>query len=272
MIKITANNTPIGLDIFSFPGGEQHVRLDPAQLDQLKQAQTVSLEAHLQTSTDIMALLLVTDAIKRCAPSAAIRLICPYVPYARQDRVALAGEALSIRVFADLINAQGYDEVEIWDPHSNVTAALLDRVCIVHACEFVQQIDLNDCVVLAPDHGAAKRAYACAQTLHAPFAIAQKHRDVQTGDITHTSVSDSLPQSANVLIVDDICDGGRTFIELAKVLKNQTSGRIHLYVTHGIFSKGFRVFEGLIDTIYVANSWSDTLPGHVKRLSRLAQA
>ena len=53
----------------------------------------------------------------------------------------------------------------------------------------------------------------------------------------------------SVLIADDICDGGRTFIELAKVLKERGAAHIHLHVTHGIFSKGKAVFEGLIDTV-----------------------
>jgi ribose-phosphate pyrophosphokinase len=55
------------------------------------------------------------------------------------------------------------------------------------------------------------------------------------------------------LIVDDICDGGRTFIELAKVLRPWTTGKIYLYVTHGIFSNGLDVFNSLIDGVYTAN-------------------
>ena len=54
-------------------------------------------------------------------------------------------------------------------------------------------------------------------------------------------------------IVDDICDGGRTFIEIAKYLKEADSidsSRIHLMVTHGFFTKGLGVFDGLIDHIY----------------------
>jgi ribose-phosphate pyrophosphokinase len=65
------------------------------------------------------------------------------------------------------------------------------------------------------------------------------------------------------LIVDDICDGGRTFIELAKVLRPLTSGQVKLYVTHGIFSAGFEALAGL-DRIFVANPFPADLPGFVQ--------
>jgi ribose-phosphate pyrophosphokinase len=80
-----------------------------------------------------------------------------------------------------------------------------------------------------------------------------------TGNITATKVDSNtstfVGSNKRFLIVDDICDGGRTFTELAKVLKKWTDMPVDLYVTHGIFSKGMSVFDGLIDNIYCANPW-----------------
>jgi len=97
-----------------------------------------------------------------------------------------------------------------------------------------------------------------AQYLDVGVIDASKVRDVKTGEILYTSVNyqEGGLKGKNVLIVDDICDGGRTFIELARVLENYNEANsVDLYVTHGIFSKGLGVFDGLIDKIYTPNSW-----------------
>ncbi|MEQ2351952.1 phosphoribosyltransferase family protein [Pseudoalteromonas piscicida] len=85
---------------------------------------------------------------------------------------------------------------------------------------------------------------------------AQKVRNLKTGEIVQTQVLGEV-KGKDLLIVDDICDGGRTFTELAKVLKAQGANSIALYVTHGIFSQGLGVFSGLIDTVYTTNSCRD---------------
>ncbi|MEI8631794.1 phosphoribosyltransferase family protein [Vibrio sp. PP-XX7] len=83
---------------------------------------------------------------------------------------------------------------------------------------------------------------------------AQKLRNLKTGEIIKTEVLGDV-KGKKVLIADDICDGGRTFVELAKVLKSEGATEISLFVTHGIFSKGFEVFAGLIDVIYTTDSF-----------------
>ena len=60
------------------------------------------------------------------------------------------------------------------------------------------------------------------------------------------------------VIIDDICDGGRTFVELAKVIKeNQSDAKIYLIVTHGIFSAGFNDLNKFFEKIFTTNSISD---------------
>lgn len=260
MITIHANNTsePIPYQRLIFSGGEVHVRLDTTH-----SFYEVALEAHIMSPEDLIELLLVTDALRRhgCKD---IALVMPYIPYARQDRVCVPGEALSIRVLANLINAQEYSEVEVWDPHSDVAVALLNNCYPVHCLSFVARIplDMENITLVAPDAGAAKKVMTISQKLGAHFLQATKIRNVTTGEITGTSINHGVLHANNhYLIVDDICDGGRTFIELAKEIK-LSSAKVDLYVTHGIFSKGFAVFDGLIDTIYCANPWSNLFEAH----------
>lgn len=239
-----------------FPGGEIQVTV-PTSLPE--KTRGIDLFAAMQSSDDIMKLLLVVDATRRqFGPYVPITLQMPYVPYARQDRVANPGEALSIKVLCDLINTLKLDEVEVWDAHSDVTLALLDNVKHIQQYRFVQRlpIDSPDLIYVAPDAGAVKKVSKAAQAYGRDMITAEKVRDTKTGEITGTRVHSSHVGDRPVIMLDDICDGGRTFIELAKELRNVTDGPIYLYVTHGIFSKGLEVFRGLIDEIFVANPWS----------------
>ena len=56
------------------------------------------------------------------------------------------------------------------------------------------------------------------------------------------------------LRVDDICDGGRTFIELGKVLRAKGASKLVLSVTHGIFSRGPALVFEMFDAIYTTDS------------------
>ena len=263
-MRLTIQDREIELRIFTFPGGEVQVRIED---DAGPEAPPdVGITAHLRSSNDVMTLLLLTDAVRRRYADPRIHLVCPYLPYARQDRVVYPGEALSIAVFCRLLNAQGYASVEVWDAHSDVSLALLDRVRHRPAAGFVvPHIGATD-ILVAPDQGAVKRVMACAKAAGVPLVHAEKTRNPDTGAITGTVAHSEHVGDRDFLIVDDICDGGRTFTELAQALRPLTRGRIRLYVTHGIFSAGFDTLHAHIDAILVANPFPETLPDFVTKV------
>jgi len=237
----------------TFPGGESCIRVaDNLDADEI----IVGLD--FESNVDLFDLALLVDALRRQYPGTPLRLFMPYVPYARQDRVCNEGESLSIKVVADFINSLKFERVCIFDPHSDVTTALLDNVD-VYSQEFAAKplaraTDPSNTIIVAPDAGASKKASKFAKEGgFAGLIQAEKVRDLLTGKILETRVPDILAGNMDLLIVDDICDGGRTFTELAKVLRSKTTGKILLYVTHGIFSAGPEVFDGLIDKVYTAN-------------------
>lgn len=242
--------------VLTFAGGEVHVRI--LEADE-KPGQSFEITARVYGSAAVMELLLLTDAVRRMSVGARIKLICPYLPYARQDRVCAPGEALSLRVFADLINAQGYESVEVWDAHSDVAGAVLDRAYSIPALHFVRRIDLLEKaeppILVAPDAGALKKVSSIAKALDCSWVRADKSRDPKTGRITGTVVYSEDVGDRDFLIIDDICDGGRTFIGLADALRPLTKGKIYLYITHGIFSAGYDALTASIDGIYTANSF-----------------
>lgn len=251
-VGIYANGIGIGVKSFIFNGGEVQVALE--NFNSTKQP--ITIKADLTNSDDVMALLLTVDAIRRLHGSKTpLHLHCPYLPYARQDRVMNVGESLGLKVMSDLINSLNFEQVHLWDVHSDVALATLNNVVHLEQQIFTQRIpvDWKNIVLVAPDAGALKKVYKTAKQHGSPVVRADKTRSVVDGSITGTTVYSEHVGDRSFLILDDICDGGRTFTELAKELQKLTNGNIYLYVTHGIFSNGFEPFEGLIDKIFVAN-------------------
>lgn len=236
----------------TFSGGEIQVRVT----DSVGKGQELTIQAFLVCSDDIMELVLLVDALRRAAGAhIKIHLICPYLPYARQDRVCATGEALALKVMCGIINGLDFSTVTVWDVHSDVSLALLNNAFNIPQKVFVGRVGWTRAttVLVAPDAGAIKKTQDITKALGIPMVRADKIRSVEDGSITGTTVYTEHVGDKDFLIVDDICDGGRTFIELAKVLRPLTNGKIYLYVTHGIFSKGLDVFNGLIDGVYTAN-------------------
>lgn len=256
---------------FNFPVGEMQVTLD----------NLISLDLHVtftfEKNEDIIKLLLFCDAAKRQNHALKV-LYLPYIPFSRQDRCNQPGEAFSLKVFCDLINSLNFDSVVVHDPHSDVAPALLNRCTVHEQHELLSPLILKHVpgpfYLVAPDAGALKKTHKLARHLslvHPCLGVIEssKIRDTKTGEITGTVVhasglvghladrtkaawSDSVP--VTYVIADDIIDGGRTFIELAKELRGMGAENVHLYVTHGFFTKGKQVFDGIIDEVQIGRA------------------
>lgn len=244
-----------------FPGGEPHVELPTVDV----RGQSVVVDARLGGAADLLMALAMTDAARR-AGARSLTLFVPYVPGARQDRCEPgSGNALTAKVYADIINAQRYDRVIIVDPHSDVTPALLDRCEVLTAADvLVSMVDLPPFDgIICPDAGAEKRVHAVAKALAGlPVVCGRKRRDRATGQLAGFSL-DPLPTSGHYLIVDDICDGGGTFLGLADEFYRDPaapSSNLSLYVTHGIFSRGLAVFGEHFAHIYTTDSFPTSAP------------
>ncbi len=257
-VKIIADGISYETKSFSFPGGELQVQIP----DLPSLSGEITVLARLQDCEALLRLFLACEIIDRSHRSGYKRLVIPYLPYARQDRVMQPREAFSLKTIARLINGLGFDEVVTCDPHSDVAAALIDRIEIVRQIDLIRnhagigRIIHSGVTVVSPDAGATKKAFAAAQIFGLPLLTASKIRDPMTGAITRTEVQDTASiAGGTALIIDDICDGGRTFIELAKVLRTAGATKVYLYVTHGIFSQGLGVFEGLIDAVFSTDTF-----------------
>ena len=256
---------------FEFPGGERHI-----QLPYIRSTGPLLVMTRLDSSNDLMDLFLVVDALRREGIHD-ISLYAPYIPYGRQDRVAVKGEPLSIAVMTALLGSMPFRHVYTIDPHSLVTTATLWTIETLPMRPFVYDVmrlvrtswkyyaGNAGIVMVAPDVGAAKKIdeYSSYFREYVPTAYALKHRDPGTGELSFKDFTGDFVTGHIAVIFDDICDGGGTFIPLARELLSRGAVEVHLAVTHGIFSKGLQPLKDAgITRVYTTDSRIPILGDH----------
>ena len=238
---------------FLFAGGEPHIKIQPG----FDPTHPVRIAQRLNSFQDLGLLCLAVDALRRMGVRH-IEAFTPYFPAARQDRVMVPGEPLSVKVYADLINALHLERVTVFDPHSEVTPALLENCDVQSNHDFIKQVLAQlpaAPLLISPDGGALKKIYKLSEYLGGQAVVeCSKSRDVKTGQLTGFKVYADDLQGQACLIVDDICDGGGTFIGLAEALKAKNAGPLYLAVSHGIFSKGVDDLSACFSKIFTTNS------------------
>jgi ribose-phosphate pyrophosphokinase len=258
-VKIN-DGKPLDISFLTFSGGERHIQLSEAKsliVDHIE------ISARVRDTSSIMDLLLVVNALRyQFGDNVNINLTLPYLPYARQDRVCATGQAFSLEVFSGLLKSLRLNNITVWDCHSQVGLDLTGAINvspenIIKASEsLVKILTAPDSVLVCPDQGAQARCTAIKNTLAVQEMVqCFKKRDPATGKILNTEVEADTLEGKTAIITDDICDGGFTFIKIAEQLKEKGAKKVILFVTHGIFSKGLTVFQGLIDEIYTTNSF-----------------
>lgn len=165
----------------------------------------------------------------------------PYLPSARGDKDSPAPARINARLAAAadidvLITADPHSDVWIEEyaeySHSTTVANVVDVSAVTANAVALKVYD----GIIAPDKGAVGRAKAVAQRLNLPLFTATKHRDPDTGKLSGYKLSDGINLNGAYLVVDDICDGGGTFVLLTQAVPDTVT--LDLWVTHGGFTKG----------------------------------
>lgn len=220
----------------------------------------VLVAVELNSSDDIIALLLVNNLLERRIPHISRALSMPYVPYARYGDIPTSEKPFSLKVFANAINSCGFDDVYIADPPSPVSSALIDNVTVLDVKKILSRIkndpstNWDDVVLVCPNAEKTERTYQIAQACGFKDVIRTgKEREVETGFIVKNEIYGEVTDK-RCLIVSDMCVTGHQFLTLADELRKVGAKEVILYVTHGIFSKGLGSFDGLIDSVYTTDS------------------
>lgn len=212
---------------FQFPTGEMHCKGELCG-DLLY----ISFNREYSINDYIMQILLAASVHK---PKI---LFLPYLPYSRQDRPNPEDrtEPLSLKVMGNLLNSANFEKVITLDVHSDAAFSCVNNLVNIPIEYIIPSHLASEQTLVIPDIGAQKRLKRCLSSFK-DHVIALKDRDMNTGMVTINGLIGDV-YGKSCFIVDDICDGGATFIQLAQVLKEKGATSVELFVTHGVFTKG----------------------------------
>ncbi len=243
-----------------FPDGTLLLKENLSDLGKEKEDEIV-ICWNYENNEELLILYFLTKHCKEAGYSNLV-LTMPYIPNARQDRVQREEDVFTLKYFAELINSLEYKEVRVLDAHSNVSLALLNRVKqispkgkIEQVIEIIKAERGEEPLMFYPDEGAGKRY---GGMIPKAYCFGIKKRDWCTGEIKGLDVSGEIGQIAgnDILIVDDICSYGGTFLHSAKKLRELGAKNIYLFVSHCESSvlKGELISSDLIQKIYTTDS------------------
>lgn len=178
------------------------------------------------------------DAMKR-ASAGRINAVIPYYGYARQDRKAKARDPITAKLVANLLMAAGADRVVTMDLHAAQIQGYFDipvdhLVGLPILTKYFKEKDLDDIVVVSPDHGSVTRARSMAEPLNAPIAIVDKRRPEPNKSEIMNIIGDI--EGKNCILVDDMIDTAGTITNAANALKDLGAKSVRACATHPILS------------------------------------
>jgi ribose-phosphate pyrophosphokinase len=258
---VDVNRSDLAYTRMVFPDGQPHLKIETSNLPLV--SETILIVSRISNANDLVLVVLAKDALDYLGFER-VELNITYLMAARMDRVMNEGEPFSLKSIARILNAVQFRKIKLFDPHSEVSTALIERSYAVTNEYFVQKAiqhylehhNTTDYWLISPDAGALKKIHKVAKFVEAPrVAECMKVRDLKTGALSGFACNQPDFEGLPCFIVDDICDGGGTFAGTAKLLKSKNAGPVVLIVSHGIFSKGDKI-EG-IDLAYTTNSYKE---------------
>ena len=187
---------------------------------------------------NLMELLIMIDALKR-ASAGRINAVIPYYGYARQDRKAKARDPITAKLVADLIVAAGADRVLTMDLHANQIQGYFN-IPVDHLlgmpilAKYLNEEQMEDLVVVSPDHGSVTRARNLAQMLNCPIAIIDKRRPEPNKSEIMNIIGNI--EGKNCIIIDDMIDTAGTICNAANAIKALGAKSVRAAATHAILS------------------------------------
>lgn len=249
-MQIINLNKRIGVKTIEFPDGQPHI-----ELDKIECCEPVKVIVSIDCPKRLLELCMVSNALdsKMCDKKL---LRINYLMGARYDRHMKEerGDSFDLKVISDIINSLNFDKVEILDPHSPVSLDLVRNSVGISNQFLVERYHIPETLIICPDKGARLKVEDYANwnpnLLKTPV-YCTKARDLSTGAVTLAVEDAQECDGRPCIIIDDICDGGATFLAIAEQIK---PSHLTLMVTHGIFSKGLIDLTSKFDVIITSDS------------------
>lgn len=240
-----------------FGNGETHVDGEAIFKDLAYGYDKAYIDFYYENDADFMKLMFIVKHID--SKVSEIHLTIRYMPYSRMDRVE-GHSVFTLKTVAEFINDLLLTSVTIYEPHSDVTMALINDSKAIYPTkdkldEVLNEIGFNKekDVLFFPDAGAQKRYHDLKGFKQ---AVGFKKRNFQTNKIEGLEVLGEIPKGAKVLILDDLCSYGGTFMMAGEKLKELGAGEVSLFITHcehNIF-KGKIFKTDVIDNVFTTNT------------------
>ena len=207
---------------------------------------------------NLMELLIMIDAMKR-ASAGRINAVIPYYGYARQDRKAKARDPITAKLVADLIMAAGADRVLTMDLHANQIQGYFD-IPVDHLlgmpilAKYFKEKQMDDLVIVSPDHGSVTRARNLAQYLNCPIAIIDKRRPEPNKSEIMNIIGNI--EGKNCIIIDDMIDTAGTICKAANLMIENGAKSVRALASHAIMSDpaSERIMESGLEEVIFSNS------------------
>jgi ribose-phosphate pyrophosphokinase len=249
----------------TYPDGESYVRLEGnVQNEEIVVVQTTSPPQ----DTRLMQLALIADAAKRHGAEK-VTAVVPYLAYARQDKVFLQGEAISIEAVARMLKVAGIDSLITVNVHqAKVLAEFPFPAKTISAipllAEYFKKKGLEKAFALAPDDGALWLVEEAKTILGDECGYLEKHRDLYTGQITMEKKKLDA-RGKTVIIFDDVISTGGTIALAAKIMRELGADKVYAACVHPLLigDAEKRILESGVKEIV----GTDSVPNHVSKVS-----
>lgn len=225
------------VDLTRFADGE----LRPWIEDDIRDKTVIVLESlSYPMDEHIMELVLMGDAIRRCAPKKTIAVI-PYLGYARQDKLHRLGEPVSAHVIVQFLEVSKFEEIIGLDFHNSAIVGFFE-IPVTHLSALdvlsaeLKNMTISNGVIVSPDVGGSKRARNMAFALDMPLAVMEKRRFLDRHDTSETYQIIGDVAGKTAIICDDVISTGGTTVQAAISLKEAGATRILATTTHGVFA------------------------------------
>ena len=248
-----------------FPDGESYVRLDGSvQNEHVVIVHTTSKPQ----DTSLMQLAFMANAAKRNGAKK-VTAVVPYLAYARQDKIFLEGENVSIETVAAMLKTAGIDQLITVNIHAETALSKFpfptkNLSAIPLLAEYFVKKGNKKAFALAPDKGALYIAQQAQQVLRGEAGSLEKTRDRHTGQTTHTCMHLNV-KGQTVIIFDDIISTGGTIVGAAQILKEQGASHVYTSCVHGLLIDDAekRILDAGVEEIVA----TDSVPGKNSKVS-----
>ena len=252
----------IGYEVISFPDGEKHLKIK-----ELDRKDTVGINCRITNSDDVFLLMQLSDILNRqCIVVEKITI--NYLMTMRCDRLFSFEQPFSLKIVADVINSFNAKKVLIIEPHSNTCLDLIKN----SEAWYTSKGLMKQKTVCCPDKGAFLR-YGGSIYIQRRFIVCSKERDISTGKLQGFKIENIYGNgnymNDDITVIDDLCDGGGTFIGIAELLRKELNLKsLTLAVTHAVQKGGIEKVAKVYDKVVITNSYKDwqneDLPDNVK--------